>query len=254
MTRAEWLRWWNLLKATHTLHLDPFAPQLALSVFHNSPNHTTLCAPSNGLGSVSDVFISVWLLSGELAGWAALSQRYTDHNTMQTMSGELLRAMQSTEPANWNRLCVCVCVRERVLLLYVWYPKITLTLQQDHVDISQWPYGTVKWVTTFKFCSVHFHHPYCPLYNRHQTLPPVSLIIVLSSFQTVTSHIVTPAWSNRQYQGVQTEDVWRGSIWASVCCNNPSVFFWHAGIGSFMMSTASKWAISGAMWVSVCGR
>lgn len=192
------------------LHLDPFAPQLALSVFFTTAP-ITLCAPSNGLGSVSDVFISVWLLSGELAGWAALSQRYIDHNTMQTMSGEFLREMQSTEPANWNRLCVCVCEN---VCSYVWYPKITLTLQQDHVDISQWPYGAVKWVTTFKFCSVHFHHPYCPLYNRHQTLPPtvtgVSLIIVLSSFQTVTSHIVTPAWSNRHYQGVQTEEVWRG--------------------------------------------
>ena len=48
-----------------------------------------MCALPNGLGRVSDVFISVWLVSGELAVWAALVRRYIDHSTMQTMRGEV---------------------------------------------------------------------------------------------------------------------------------------------------------------------
>lgn len=97
----------------------------------------TICALPNGLGWVSDVFISVWLLSGELAVWAALARCYIDHSTMQTMTGEVWRDLASFGPVKWSRFCVCVCS-------YVWYPKITATPQQeDHVDISQWPYGTL---------------------------------------------------------------------------------------------------------------
>lgn len=35
----------------------------------------TICPVPSGFGRVSDVFISVWLLSGELAVWAALVRR-----------------------------------------------------------------------------------------------------------------------------------------------------------------------------------
>lgn len=69
---------------------------------------------ASGLGGISDVFISVWLVSRELAVWATLVQCYIDHSPMQTMRGEFLREMPSTEAANWNRLCVCLCVCFRV--------------------------------------------------------------------------------------------------------------------------------------------
>lgn len=136
---------WNY----QVFHTAPISREL-LGV-NNSMWLGTLCAPPNGLGSVSDVFISVWLLSGELAVWAALVRRYIDHSSMQTMKGEFLSEMSSIEPVNWNRLCVCVCS-------YVWYPKITLTLQQeDHVDISRWAYGTLaRWSGSLRSNSVQY--------------------------------------------------------------------------------------------------
>lgn len=88
---------------------------------------------ANGPGRGSDVFISVWLVSGELAVWAALVQCCIDHSSMQTMRREFLREMPSKEEVNWNRLQVCACVRERActyacIIRYVKYPKITPTL------------------------------------------------------------------------------------------------------------------------------
>lgn len=98
---------------------------------------------------------------------AALLRRYIDHSSVQTMRGEFLREMPSTEAVNWNRSCVCVRVCACSLALYVRYPKITLTLQQeDRVDISQWAYGTLaQWSGSLRSNPVQYN-PYCVLYHN----------------------------------------------------------------------------------------
>lgn len=60
----------------------------------------------DGLGSVLDVFISVWLLSGKAAVWAALvrrSQRCAN-NESGVFGGGVSGVFWGV---NWSRLCVC---------------------------------------------------------------------------------------------------------------------------------------------------